>query len=299
MVLDDALSSQKNVGEERTLLPYEEVRDYFHYHDNYIDQLDRAAEDLALRNNMLEGNRLPQFQTYLEQKHNVRVRYQDHAANDQTMRQFDVENRVLSLNSAQDDPSLTFLLAHQIALLEYSDLIEDHVKLGNFQSEAAEAICRIGLANYFAGALCFPYRRFLDISKEMRHDLRRMSHYFGASLEQIGHRLSSMQRSGARGFPSIFCVWTGLAMSIKGILQRGFNLPVLAAIVRFGMSTKPLKNLDVFWFRLRKCPMGFAIFALPPRLQNSGQAITLPFAAMPLELAANCPLRMNWSIQMG
>lgn len=204
MVLDDALSSQSAMGEERSLLPYEEVRDYFHYHDNYIDALDHAAEDLAMQNNMLEGNRIPHFQTYLEQRHNVRVRYQDHSANDQIMRQFDADNRVLSLNAAQDDPSLSFLLAHQIALMDYSDLIDEHVANGNFQSEAAEAICKIGLANYFAGALCFPYRRFLEISKETRHDLRRLGHFFGASLEQVGHRLSSMQRPGARGIPFYF-----------------------------------------------------------------------------------------------
>ena len=28
-------------------LPYEEVRDYFHYKDNYIDELDREAESFA------------------------------------------------------------------------------------------------------------------------------------------------------------------------------------------------------------------------------------------------------------
>ena len=204
MILDDALSAHSGSGEERSILPYEEVRDYFHYHDNYIDELDLAAEDLARRHGLLEGNRLMQFQTYLEQRHAVRVRYTENPANDQTMRQFDEESRVLSLNSAQDAASLSFLLAYQIAIMDYQDLIDARIAKANFRSEAAQAIGAIGLANYFAGALCLPYQRFLEVARETRHDFDRLRHHFGASPEQIAHRLSSMQRPGARGIPFYF-----------------------------------------------------------------------------------------------
>ncbi|PLW76935.1 short-chain fatty acyl-CoA regulator family protein [Cohaesibacter celericrescens] len=204
MVLDDALTTQSTEGVERSTLPYEEVRDYFHYHDNYIDELDQAAEDLARRHAMMEGNRLSQFQDYLEQRHNVRVRYTENPANDQTMRHFDQESRVLSLNSAQDAASLSFLLAHQIAIMDYKDLIDARVAKAGFRSEAAEAIGRIGLANYFAGALCLPYQRFLEFARETRHDIERIRHHFGASPQQVAHRLSSMQRPGARGVPFYF-----------------------------------------------------------------------------------------------
>ena len=204
MVLDDALSAQSGDGEERAMLPYEEVRDYFHYHDNYIDELDRAAEDLARRNEMTEGHRLINFQNYLESRHGVRVRFTENAAQDQTMRQFDEENRVLSLNGAQDSSTLAFLLGHQIAILEYQDLIETRIDKASFRSEAAESIARIGLANYFAGALLLPYQHFLELAREMRHDIDRLRHHFGASAEQIGHRLSSMQRPGSRGIPFYF-----------------------------------------------------------------------------------------------
>lgn len=204
MVLDDALSAQSYEGEDRAMLPYEEVRDYFHYHDNYIDELDRAAEDLARRHDMIDGNRLNAFQDYLESRHNVRVRFTENAAHDQTMRQFDEDNRVLNLNGAQGSSTLTFLLAHQIAIMEYQDIIEDRIREANLRSEAAESIARIGLANYFAGSLLLPYQRFLELAKEMRHDIDRLRHHFGASAEQIGHRLSSMQRPGSRGIPFYF-----------------------------------------------------------------------------------------------
>ncbi len=204
MVLDDALSAQSSDGEDRVLLPYEEVRDYFHYHDNYIDELDRAAEDLAKRHNFMQGHRLAQFQAYLETRHDVRVQFTENKAHDHTMRQFDQDNRVLSLNGSQDSATLSFLLAHQIAILEYQDLIETRIAKAGLRSEAAESIARIGLANYFAGALCLPYQHFLEMAQETRHDIDRLRHHFGASAEQIGHRLSSMQRPGSRGIPFYF-----------------------------------------------------------------------------------------------
>jgi hypothetical protein len=42
--LDDTL---ERTGAQTDPTPYEEVRDFFHYMDNYVDWLDRAAEDLA------------------------------------------------------------------------------------------------------------------------------------------------------------------------------------------------------------------------------------------------------------
>jgi transcriptional regulator with XRE-family HTH domain len=49
--LDDTLERS---GAQTDPTPYEEVRDFFHYMDNYIDWLDRAAEDLA---GQLDGSR--------------------------------------------------------------------------------------------------------------------------------------------------------------------------------------------------------------------------------------------------
>ena len=45
--LDDMLASGIGAADAK-LVPYEEVRDYFHYIDNYVDPLDRAAEALSL-----------------------------------------------------------------------------------------------------------------------------------------------------------------------------------------------------------------------------------------------------------
>src|SRR5690606_34619015 len=68
----------------------------------------------------------------------------------------------------------------------------------------ARDIAKIGLANYFAGAALMPYRAFLAAAQDTRHDLEMLADRFGASIEQVAHRLSTMQRPGAKGIPFFF-----------------------------------------------------------------------------------------------
>ena len=60
------------------------------------------------------------------------------------------------------------------------------------------------MANYFAGAATLPYGAFLSAARDLRHDIEALSARFDASLEQVGHRLSTLQRPEARGIPFFF-----------------------------------------------------------------------------------------------
>lgn len=63
---------------------------------------------------------------------------------------------------------------------------------------------RIGLANYFAGALTLPYGHFLASAEQMAYDVDRLGRRFGVGFETVCHRLSTLQRPQARGVPFIF-----------------------------------------------------------------------------------------------
>ena len=65
-------------------------------------------------------------------------------------------------------------------------------------------IAKMGLANYFAGAALLPYDAFLKRAQACRHDLEELAGHFGASIEQVAHRLSTLQRPGAKGIPFFF-----------------------------------------------------------------------------------------------
>lgn len=202
--LTENLSSA--TGEERgghAHFPYEEVRDFFYYCNNYFGPLDEAAEALVESEGFRLGQMHNDLAAWLENRHGVRVRV---VAEDENagMRAFDPAAGTLSLSSQLSVPSRTFQLAHQIALLAHHDLIDQVVEGAKLSSDDARSICRVGLANYFAGALVMPYMAFAQHAKAMRHDIEQLQSRFGASFEQVCHRLSTLQRPGARGVPFYF-----------------------------------------------------------------------------------------------
>lgn len=197
---DDALSSQPT-GAMQTA--YEEVRDFFHYADNYIDPLDRAAEALAAELGHGTRDRLDRLVEYMRATHDVQVDIEELAQPDM-LRDFDRGSRRLAINGRLDTPTQFFQIASQLALMEQTTLIGQILDGAGFKTEEARDICRIGLANYFAGAVQMPYLGFLQSAEAMRYDIEELAHRFGASLEQVAHRLSTMQRPRERGVPFFF-----------------------------------------------------------------------------------------------
>ena len=59
----------------------------------------------------------------------------------------------------------------------------------------------MSLANYAAGAIMMPYGRFLASAEEYRYSIDRLCGEFGANVEQVAHRFTTLNRPGARGVP--------------------------------------------------------------------------------------------------
>ena len=192
--LDEALGR-----EEATLRPspWEEVRDFFHYCDNYLDAIDRAAEHFATATN---GKTIDSLANGLLERSGISL----HFSSTGPLRQYDPAARRLNISARAPGASQRFQLLHQIALLAQNDLLEATLDLARFSTPEARDIAKIGLANYFAGAALLPYRAFLTAAQEVRHDLERLADIFGASIEQVGHRLATLQRPGAKGIPFFF-----------------------------------------------------------------------------------------------
>ncbi|WP_417208056.1 helix-turn-helix domain-containing protein [Antarctobacter sp.] len=193
--LDEALGRE---GAQLQPSPWEEVRDFFHYCDNYIDAVDRAAEHFA-QLHAGETNIRSACIDRLEAR-GITVRLSQTAP----MRAFDEERQELMLSSLLPVETQTFQLLVQVALFRQNQLLEATLDLARFQSEEARAIAKLGLANYFAGAAMMPYKAFLAAAQETRHDLELLAARFGASVEQVAHRLSTLQRPGSKGVPFFF-----------------------------------------------------------------------------------------------
>ncbi|WP_102222708.1 helix-turn-helix domain-containing protein [Acidimangrovimonas sediminis] len=178
--------------------PWEEVRDFFHYCDNYIDAVDRAAERFSGPDGT-PRDPMEAARAALERRGVTLARGEG-----PWLRFFDEKAGRLTLSARAPDATQRFQALHQVALLTQNELLEATLDLARFQSDEARAIAKIGLANYFAGAALMPYRRFLAAAQEVRHDLERLADLFGASIEQVAHRLSTLQRPGAKGIPFFF-----------------------------------------------------------------------------------------------
>jgi len=182
---------------------YEEVRDFFHYADNYIDPLDRAAEALASELGAFGPDRLNQLIRYCQETHDVRVSLTVPAQPD-TIRSFDRATRTLTVNLRLEPSTQFFQIANHLAQMEQTTLITTILDGAGFAEGEARQIAQMGLANYFAGALQMPYGAFLRAAEAARYDIEELGQAFGASLEQVAHRLSTMQRPRERGVPFFF-----------------------------------------------------------------------------------------------
>lgn len=214
-IADEALASGVQGGGR---LPWEEVRDWFHDAGNYVDPIDRAAEELAedlspFVPSEVEGRVSASLDTNGEEKtliwrlrndHHVDVLSTDGDAPDRPMRQFDASRGLLTLDRALPGETRRFLLAQQLGSLAFADTIAAVIAAADV-SEEARRLLGLGLANYVAGALLMPYARFRTTARAMRHDIDRLCSRFGVSFEQACHRLSNLQRPGARGIPFFFC----------------------------------------------------------------------------------------------
>jgi predicted transcriptional regulator/transcriptional regulator with XRE-family HTH domain len=182
---------------------YEEVRDFFHYANNYIDPLDLAAETLAAGIGLALHGRLERLASYLTTRHGISVEFEEPNSPDQ-LRRFERASRTIVLNGRLAPATQYFQLGVQLALIEQAGLIDGIVGGAEFKTRQAADICRLGLANYFAGALQMPYGAFLAAADRNGYDVEELAFEFGASMEQVGHRLSTMQRPKARGVPFFF-----------------------------------------------------------------------------------------------
>lgn len=193
--LDEALGRE---DARATPSPWEEVRDFFHYCDNYIDAVDRAAEHFAQKEGGHRNIRVAAVSALGNS--NVTVRFAD----TDKLRSFDPETKELLLSRRAPPETQTFQLLLQVALVKQEPLLDATLDLARFHTAEARAIAKIGLANYFAGAALMPYTAFQTEASACRHDVEALAGHFGASIEQVAHRLSTLQRPGSKGIPFFF-----------------------------------------------------------------------------------------------
>lgn len=181
--------------------PFEEVRDFFAARHNHIAELDEPAEALAGACGLLPGSAPETLAGRLRDGHGIRVVLGDAGG---SLRRYDAATRTLALAPQLGAGQRAFQMATQLAFLEAGATIDALAAAGRFAGDEARRLARIGLANYFAGALLLPYGRFLEAAEAGGYDIEELARRFGVGFETTCHRLSTLQRPQARGVPFFF-----------------------------------------------------------------------------------------------
>lgn len=181
--------------------PVNDVRRETERWRGYYADLDAQAEALADELRLGSGDLYGAIVERLRVKHQLTIRVLPVDVMPDLLRRLDLHARQLQLSETLDMPARTFAAAMQLAQIEARGEIEALAKGAGLADRAADRLFRRHLSSYFAAAVMMPYARFLRACEATGYDIELLQRRFGAGFEQVAHRLTSLQRVGARGLP--------------------------------------------------------------------------------------------------
>lgn len=194
------------------------IHDFFRNHSNHFAALEKAAEKLRATEPCDTDDVYVMLKSRLLDGHGIKVQIASIEDMSETLRFYDEDAAVVHLSEALDHQNRTFQLAHVLCLVELPKVLQKLTANIGIRSAAGIARCHIELANYFAAAVLMPYEPFFAAAEGTNYDVDRIAAKFGASFEQVCHRLTTLQREGARGVPFFF-----LRVDKAGNVTKRFN----------------------------------------------------------------------------
>ncbi|AUW58269.1 XRE family transcriptional regulator [Sphingobium sp. SCG-1] len=168
---------------------------------NHFADLDTQAEELADELRLSSGDLYGAIAERLRVKHQFAIRILPADVMPDRVRRLDLHARQLQISEMLDGPSRCFQLAYLLGDLEAKKEIGALVAGASFTDRTTDRLFRRHLTGYFAAALMMPYARFLRACESSGYDLLLLQRRFNAGFEQVAHRLTTLQRVGARGLP--------------------------------------------------------------------------------------------------
>ncbi len=194
--------------------PIDRIRTILQEARNHFPELEEAAESFAATIDATGHDLFLALCEHLRARHGIRVRILPLEVMGDRLRWFDHHRRQLMISEVMDHSGRTFQTAYQLALTEFGTLASTLAARLEPQDELTRKLLRITLANYFAGALMMPYARFHEAAELLAYDVELLGARFGASFEQVAHRLTTLARPTARGIP-FFLVRVDIAGNVS------------------------------------------------------------------------------------
>lgn len=183
--------------------PLAEARRFVAQRRNYFPALDSKAEALAEEIEKLGGLQEGGLAEYLRSQ-GLRVRLMPAEIMMDALRRYDRHAEQLLIDETLGPQARRWQMALHIAYTALRSEIAAMVRGASFSSETAAQLVRRALAAYGAAALIMPYDRFARAVEARAYDIEALSGQFGASFEQVAHRLTTLNRPGQERVPFFF-----------------------------------------------------------------------------------------------
>jgi len=210
----------------RTLSPMRALDDLIFERDNYFAGLEDTAGEL--RGEIEKSGPFGEatLTAVLERRFGVRVVRSNGRELDALgfpgQYHFNPATRVMWFQTSAIAATRQFQLTRLYAELAAAEAIEREVQAPELGSDAARRLGYRALSSYLAGAIVFPYSRFLADAEATRYDVEALRQIYTASFEQVAHRLVTLRKPGEAGVPFGF-----LRSDPAGRLTKHFPLPGL------------------------------------------------------------------------
>ena len=183
------------------LTPSDWVRDYIQGQRNYFPELDEAGEALARELKPEPHGFFAAARQRLSEQSGINVRIVPRETLPDSVRRYDHHRRRLMLSEMLPASACAFAVAYQLALSEHDAALAALVERAAPPDIPTRRLLRVSMANYLAGATLMPYEAFREACERTGHDIEVIGARFGASFEQVCHRMTTLSRPASRGVP--------------------------------------------------------------------------------------------------
>lgn len=213
----------------RSMTPVDEIDDFIIDRDNHFPELEETATDFRAAVGIVDDCRESALARYLHDTHGITVVTRPTAGSTATgprhRASFDAESRTFTIPESAPRSTRRFELA-RLAVQQFRQgraIDAALMQATQLSSDAARHRARRVLSSYLAAAVLMPYGPFLEAAQKSRYDIDYLAQRFGASFEQICHRLVALHRPGAAGIP-----FGLMRIDAAGFTSKRFPLPQLA-----------------------------------------------------------------------
>ncbi|CCW17488.1 Transcriptional regulator, XRE family [Sphingobium indicum BiD32] len=205
-------------GPAPLVAPIDWLRETIARAGNHFAEIDAGAEAIAAQLSHDPALLQAQLRARLNERHGMAVQVLRADVLAGTLRHYDMHRRRLMLSERLAASGRLFAIAYHLCAQELADAIAAQVARTAPPDEDSRRLATIALTNYAAAALIMPYDRIRQAAEQSRHDLPVLRDRFGVSSEQLAHRLTSLNRTGARGIPFFM-----VRMDRAGIVSKRFD----------------------------------------------------------------------------